>query len=233
MRKVILATTLLLSFMSFTPTKKIPLYTPLHSTIQNFEQQFDQISEERKAELLLLTDYITNKVKSNEPVQLIFICTHNSRRSHISQIWAQTAAAFYDIPQVKCYSGGTESTAFNPRAVHAMESAGFKIAKLTEDDNPIYEVSYAKDMDPIEAFSKRYDYVENPNRNFAAIMTCSHADRNCPLVAGAEDRISIPYEDPKVFDGTPQEAAMYAERVQQIGNEMIFVFSQVAGNLHN
>jgi arsenate reductase len=159
---------------------------------------------------------------------LNFICTHNSRRSHISQIWAQTAAHVYGIKNVGTYSGGTEATAFNPRAVTAMKQAGFEInTKQNDGQNPVYEVKFSNDAAPLTIFSKKYDDPFNPNKDFAAIMTCSHADENCPVVTGATTRIALTYNDPKDFDGTPLEATKYAERVREIGREILYAFSNV------
>jgi hypothetical protein len=66
-----------------------------------------------------------------------------------------------------------------------------------------------------------------PQQNFAAVMTCSHADASCPLVMGASVRVAIPYEDPKAADGTPEETALYDARSKQIATEMLFLFSRV------
>ena len=209
-------------------TKSRPtFYKPLHETIQSLIKNFDAITEERRVVLKQLSDFVEAKARRNESVKLIFICTHNSRRSHISQIWAQAAAAYYGIGNVLCFSGGTEATAFNPRAVNAMREAGFKINATTKGANPIHEVSYSDDADGIIAFSKKYDAESNPKKGFAAVMTCSHADENCPIVVGMDKRISLPYNDPKDFDGTPQEASKYSERVMEIGTEILYAFSQV------
>lgn len=201
------------------------LFSVLLASVENLIHQFDQIPAERKILLHELTHYIQSA--GDKLVYLNFICTHNSRRSHISQLWAQAAAHYFDVKNVTCFSGGTEATAFNPRAVKAMQEIGFKISVKKEGENPLYEVAYADDAAPVTTFSKKYDDSFNNNPGFAAIMTCSHADENCPLVIGASARIAITYDDPKEFDGTPQEAAKYAERVQQIGREMFFAFSQV------
>jgi len=203
------------------------LRTKLKKQIQEFETQFREILTERKTVLQQLTDFIQQKQKLNVAIDLNFICTHNSRRSHIAQLWAQAAAAYYGIENVHCFSGGTEATAFNPRAVKAMKDAGFIITKTKEDANPVYEVRYADGAEPVIAFSKTYDDPFNHTKDFAAIMTCSHADENCPLVLGASGRIALTYDDPKEFDGTPQEAEKYAERVHQIGSEIFYAFSQV------
>jgi arsenate reductase len=204
-----------------------PLLPALNSLVTLLAQQFDQIPEERKRILGQLTQFVSQKIQSGEKAFLNFICTHNSRRSHLSQIWAQAAAHYYDIPDVECFSGGTEATAFNPRAVKAMQEAGFSIEVTKPGDNPVYDVRFADGAKPVITFSKKYDDPFNPAKNFAAVMTCSHADENCPLVIGATARIALTYDDPKDFDGTPQEAAKYSERVREIGREILYAFSQV------
>jgi len=212
--------------MSVTSEEK-GYYTSVEDHIERYRNEFDQIPEERKTTLKQLANFVEAKVKAGEKVELIFICTHNSRRSHISQIWAQTAANYYGVPNVITYSGGTEATAFNPRAVKAMEEAGFKIKKTTESSNPVYEVRFSDSASAIKAFSKKYDGDGNPTSGFGAVMTCSHADQNCPIVGGASVRIVTPYDDPKDFDDTTQEAAKYTERVHQIGREILYAFSLV------
>lgn len=206
---------------------KNTLYPSLRKHIGQFEKEYDQIPLDRKNTLKQLFAFIEKKLKTREPITLNFICTHNSRRSHIAQLWAQTAAAYYGINNVSCYSGGTEATAFNPRAVKAMQDSGFTITKTKEGENPVYEVHFADGAEPVIAFSKTYDNPFNHNKDFAAIMTCSLADENCPLVAGASARIALTYDDPKEFDGTPQEADKYAERVHQIGRDIFYAFSLI------
>jgi arsenate reductase (thioredoxin) len=199
----------------------------LQLTIDKLANEFNQIPEERKKIISQLTEYVSARAKADKPILLNFICTHNSRRSHISQIWAQAAAHFYNVRNVKAFSGGTEATAFNPRAVAAMKKAGFEIETKKDAQNPLYEVSFSSDATPLTVFSKKYDDPFNPHTDFAAIMTCSHADENCPLVLGASARIALTYNDPKDFDGTPQESEKYTERVLEIGREILFAFSQV------
>jgi len=208
-------------------SNKNSLLSSLTPTVKKLTEEFHQIPAERKEILKQLTGFVESKVNAGQKAYLNFICTHNSRRSHLSQIWAQAAAHYYNIPNVVCFSGGTEATAFNPRAVKAMQDAGFTIIKVKEGDNPIYQVSFAKEAEPMVVFSKKYDDPFNHNKDFAAVMTCSHADENCPLVLGASARIALTYDDPKNFDGTSQEAAKYAERVNEIGREILFAFSQV------
>jgi len=210
-----------------TTEKKTSIYAAVVGHIKTYEKEFDQISEERKAPLKKLALFIQTKIKAGEKAELIYICTHNSRRSHMAQIWAQTAAAYYGLHNIVVFSGGTEVSAFNPRAVTAMEDVGFKITKKTDGSNPSYEVRYADDADAIKAFSKKYDSDTNPKHGFGAVMTCSQADHNCPVVLGSALRVSTPYDDPKDFDSTPQEAAKYKERVHEIGREVLYTFSLI------
>ena len=183
------------------------------------------ISDERKSFLQELIDYIKSKREKGQPIRLNFICTHNSRRSQLAQIWAQTAADYFEIPAF-CYSGGVEVTACNERTILSLERSGFIISKHGHS-NPIYFILQDKDTRPIIVFSKLYDDVINPHGIFATIMTCSHADENCPFIPGAEARIPVRYEDPKEFDDTDVESTKYDERSQQIASEMFYVFSRV------
>lgn len=205
------------------------MYKELENYISTLESKFDQISSQRKEKLQEVADYIESKLKGSEIAKLNFICTHNSRRSHLAQIWTSVAAAHYDLDGIETFSGGTEATAFNPRAVAAVERAGFKVEN-PGGDNPRYEVSFSEDAQPMICFSKKFDDNFNPDKNFAAIMTCSDADENCPFVPGAEFRKPITYRDPKESDGTDHESETYDERCKQIASEMFYLMSQVNAN---
>lgn len=203
--------------------------TILFPEIENVINTIDikNISPERKIILQPLIDYIQAKVSNQQEIRLNLICTHNSRRSHLSQVWAQTAAAYFNIKNVFSYSGGTEATALFPMAAKTLEKTGFKIKTISEGKNPVYAIKYSENEHPIIGFSKTYDDDFNPQSEFAAILTCSQADGGCPFIAGAEKRIPITFEDPKAFDNTPQQAEKYEERSLQIASEMLYVFSQI------
>ncbi|MCF0041443.1 protein-tyrosine-phosphatase [Dyadobacter fanqingshengii] len=206
---------------------KKALNPKLSAYIETVKANFSKIPLDRIEELDKIAAFIQKQVNASQPVQLTYICTHNSRRSHFGQIWAAVAGAYYNIPNVKTYSGGTEATAFNERAVAACERAGFEITKTSEGKNPVYHVSYGADTEPVKAFSKKYDEASNPQSDFCAIMTCSQADEACPVVKGSTARVAVPYDDPKAFDGTPQETVKYDERCKQIATETLYVFSKV------
>lgn len=185
------------------------------------------VSEDRKAVLNPLVASIQSKVDNQEEIRLNFICTHNSRRSHLSQIWAQTMAFHFGIKNVFCYSGGTEATAMFPKVGETLVNQGFQIQKLSNEQNPVYAVKFDENQHPIVCFSKAYFDDFNPKTSFGAIMTCNNADEGCPMVFGAEARFPIKYDDPKAFDGTDLMDAKYEERSLQIASEMFYVFSQI------
>lgn len=202
------------------------MYPTLSKTIEQLPLQ--NISEERKTILQPLIDFIQQKVNDRQDININFICTHNSRRSHLSQVWAQAASAHFNIPNVYCYSGGTEETALFPKVAETLINQGFSIFKISENNNPVYAIKYSDNALPIIGFSKKYDSHFNPVSAFAAIMTCSQADAGCPLIAGAEKRIPITFEDPKISDNTPEQSQVYAERSLQIATEMFYVFSKIS-----
>ena len=187
----------------------------------------DTISIERKTVLQPLIDFIQAKIDKQKEICLNFICTHNSRRSHLSQIWAQTMAHHFNIKDVQCYSAGTEATALFPVIAESLTNSGFSIRKKDEKNNPIYSIKFAENQHPIIGFSKTLNDDFNPKSDFAAIMTCSQADEDCPFIVGAEKRIAIPFEDPKAFDNTTQQLEKYKERSLQIATEMLYVFSKI------
>lgn len=201
-------------------------FSKLQLYVEGRISEMNAIPPKRKTALEELAFYIHQKLRNEQVVELAFICTHNSRRSHFGQIWTETAAVHFGIKGIETYSGGTEATAFDPRAVAAVERAGFSVDH-PEGENPHYRIGSSTDATPMECFSKTFDDPFNPQHGFAAIMTCSDADENCPVVAGAEFRSPITYEDPKIADGTPEESKVYDARCAQIAREMFYVFGQV------
>lgn len=202
------------------------MYSELTNTIEQLQHQ--SISEERKIILQPLIDFVQQKMDEGKDININFICTHNSRRSHLSQIWAQAGASYFNIPNVRCYSGGTEETALFPKVAETLINQGFNIFKIADGNNPVYSIKYDDDSLPVIGFSKRYDSAFNPTFGFAAIMTCSQADGGCPFIAGAEKRIPMTYEDPKISYNTPQQSQVYGDRSLQIASEMFYVFSKIS-----
>lgn len=186
-----------------------------------------EISSERKLVLQPLIDIIQSKKNQNQTIRLNFICTHNSRRSHLSQIWAQTLAYYFNIPNIYCYSGGTEATALFPKVAETLRNQGFQVYKIAEGINPIYAIQYSINEQSIIGFSKKYNDDFNPQNDFVAIMTCDNADEGCPIVVGAIERIPIKYTDPKQFDNTTMMDEKYIEKSMEIASELYYVMSLI------
>ena len=212
------------------PSKRVSPFRaiePLQPYIEGLVGSFGEIPEERKEAMAAMVGFIRDRVNSGAPCRLVFICTHNSRRSQFSQIWARVAVSYYGIPGVETYSGGTETTACNERTIGALRRAGFSIVNPSPGaGNPRYLVQFGEAEPPLELYSKVYSDPENPQDGYLAVMTCSDADENCPIVTGCAERVSLTYVDPKLSDGTPEEAATYDARCREIGRELLFLMSQ-------
>ena len=195
----------------------------IEKTIQVFLKK--EIANSRKEILEILIKYIIGKIENNKQVNLNFICTHNSRRSQFCQIWSSTASHYYNIP-VNSYSGGTEINECNKLVINSITNNGFFVTSDGKSKNSKYSVSMGANK-PIKLFSKLFNKSINHDGPFAAIMTCSDADENCPYIPGAEIRIPLKYDDPKVFDNTKLELKKYKECSDKIASEIFYVFSEI------
>jgi protein-tyrosine phosphatase/arsenate reductase len=203
------------------------MYVQIKSYCDDLTKQFGSIPEERKDLLEMISRYVTQKKNDGKIVNLVYICTHNSRRSHFGQIWAHVAAKYYGVKNINTFSGGTEVTAFNINAINAIKRIGFIVKAINIEKNPTYQVFFDESESPVICFSKVYNDPGNPQKEFAAIMTCSDAEENCPFIPGAELRVGTTYDDPKAFDNTPMQDSKYDERSKQIALETLYVFSKV------
>lgn len=225
MKKIFALVLALLAFSAMSQPKM--LNKKLDAYVNSSVVMFKTISDERKSELEKISVWMAERIKSGKKIDITVICTHNSRRSHFGQVWLQTASYYYGIENVSTFSGGTEATAFNKRALAALKRAGFRIEALgAETKNTKHNLTYARNKSPLLMYSKKYDNIQNPQADFAAIMVCSQADEACPIVPGADARFSIPFEDPKSFDDTPLEKTKYDERCLNMATEMFYVVSK-------
>ena len=197
-----------------------PIYPKLAESIQVLELNIPNISSRRKSQLEELAIFIAAQLTKNTSADLIFICTHNSRRSHLAQIWMALFAYHYKL-NIKAYSGGTEATEFNRHAIHALEDLGF-ISEKGNGENSITRIGFSNEKQ-INCFSKKYNHASNPQTHFIAIMTCSQADETCPYISGAANRIALEYEDPKISDGSGNELMVYSKIAMQIGTEILYL----------
>lgn len=201
------------------------IFPALASLVDRLDEK--TVPEPRQALLLQVANFIKSQLAGRKPVNLVFICTHNSRRSVLAQFWAQVMAAYYAIPGVDVYSAGTEATEVYPKIPEILQASGAKVEKSEAGKNPVHFLYIGNTLSPIKAFSKTWQHKENPTSEFAAIMVCSDAEKNCPFIPGSAIRIGLPYEDPKSSDGTPQQEEVYWQRNLEIAAEMKFIFSNL------
>jgi protein-tyrosine-phosphatase len=204
------------------------VYPELQSLIATLESEFSLITAKRQTELIAFAQDMRASFSQFGRIDITVICTHNSRRSHLGQLWLKAAALFYGIKGVHTYSGGTEATAFNHRMVLAVKRCGFRVNQLDTNENPKFYIPLSDDDYSLDIhYSKRYDESYNPQKQYIALMVCSQADEACPVVTGAFKRVSLPYEDPKDSDDSPLEAQVYEQKVHEIGREMLFAMQQL------
>jgi protein-tyrosine-phosphatase len=229
MKKIIVVSVGVMTYLMFTNQLVAQTFSKnLQAYSISLEDDFNTIEEARKEKLEQMANYMVQSKNSHGSSKLLFVCTHNSRRSHFSQIWMQTAAYYYGVDKIDTYSGGTEATAANKRAMDALKRAGFSVSSSKRNDgNHVYMVSQGPDFSSNLLFSKKYSNQNNPQEEFAAVMVCSDADKSCPIVYGAEDRISLPFDDPRYYDDTPSEKEKYDETCRLIATEMFYAMSLV------
>ena len=204
------------------------MYPVINQIIETLDRH--KVLESRKPALNEMVDYLTDKIKKEEIPKVNFICTHNSRRSVLNQVWMSVIADKFGL-NVQSFSGGTEVTEVNIRVISSLKRLGFSIQSDEREINSHYAITFSDSADSILCFSKIFSDSANPRDEFLAVMTCGNANENCPVIPGAEKRLPITYEDPKKFDDTPLESLMYDSRSIEIAAELHYVFSNVKANL--
>ena len=184
------------------------------------------IEKNRKDKIVKLAQIIKINHEQQNIVKITFICTHNSRRSQFSQVWAYISGLYFKLDFLEFYSGGTEVDSVNLNVINALSNSGLKIEK-THKDKAIYLLKSLKKDKGISLYSKVYNSKLNPSKHFIAIMTCSDADQMCPVIKGADKKISLPYSDPRGADNTGLEKEVYSQTCSTIAKEMFYLMKQV------
>lgn len=198
----------------------------LKGLILEIAEASNSIPSDRKKVLDAISETIKTHLNTEEKLDIVVVCTHNSRRSQLGEVWINTLTEHFNLDAITAYSGGMEETAFNSRMVKAMRGLGFDISEVESGENPRYVVKEI-DMDDHILFSKVYDHAMNPEKDFMALMVCGHADENCPIVHGMKYRIPLRYKDPKEFDDTAHESEAYKSKVKEIGSEIYYILDRV------
>ncbi|MGM0636404.1 MAG: protein-tyrosine-phosphatase [Bacteroidota bacterium] len=202
------------------------MYSEIKEKVALIENQFSEIPAERKNHLAKIAQQLVNSSTKEKPLKLIFVCTHNSRRSQFAEVWANVIAEYYELNQAHFFSGGTEVTAFHPNAIAALAESGFKISATSTGKNPLYKIAFS-DKNHLACFSKLYDNENNPKTDFSVLMTCAEADENCPYIPGAKRRASLTFEDPKVYDGQVDAVEKYKQTSLKIATEICYLIKHI------
>jgi arsenate reductase len=101
--------------------------------------------------------------------RILFLCTGNSCRSQMAEAWANHLRG----GKAQFYSAGTQKHGMNPYAIQVMEELGIDMGK-----------HYSKTTEDIQMNELDIIYT-----------VCSHAQENCPYIAGA-NMIHQGFDDP-------------------------------------
>ena len=185
------------------------------------------LSKKRESLLIEIADTIAEAYLDRQKIKINFICTHNSRRSQLAQVWAFFAINYFQLSNIFSLSGGTEVTKFHRNAVKVLQYAGFEFdLDNFSHQNPKYLVSFKGCKTPLRVFSKIF---EDPINEFPyiAITTCNNAHESCPFIPDAIHRLHLPYSDPKIFDNTHKTREKYLETSNLIAGEIYFIFEEI------
>ena len=201
----------------------------MKSSIKNYCDrriaEFDQISEDRKAELRKLSAYL--RYKEDDPVQLIFVGHQNARRSLFAQVWCKVAANYFQKNNVETFSTGDEETEIASNIVYTFMSLGFDLFVEADDSNSRHFFVFDTRLNACICFSKTHDHRSVPHENFGTIFIHSEAVKNYGNREGNELHLILPFTDPQKSDGTSEAQQEYRKCSNQIAREMLYVFSEV------
>lgn len=206
------------------------LYPTLQKHCEEYLALTNWTAITRPKTLQRLVDYLTLRLKAGQAAQVLVVCTHNARRSQIAQYWLAVGAAYFGLETLFVYSGGTEVTAVHPHTAAALQRMGLSVVPTDVSlNNPPYQVRWNDTMQALPAYSKHYKDALLLEQDFVALLVCD--TEACPHIPGAVDHIALPYEDPSIWDHSPEQMHYYDQTVRSIGMELLWVLQQTTQNL--
>jgi len=206
------------------PDRPNKLYPILFNYARNLYKEYSSIPVERRYILDEIANYVIGSTQFEGNASLIIIGSNNATRSILVESWANAAAYYYGIHNVRIYSGGINATRISKNSILALEEAGFIIYKTTENQYPAYEIKYSYNLPPLIVRSKKYDDKANPTKGYGAIFVCPNADINVPALNGNNFRTSLYYYDPVAYDMSEDALKQYLIRSKGIATEMFYLF---------
>lgn len=113
--------------------------------------------------------------------RVLFICTHNSARSQMSEAYLRKFAG----DRFEVQSAGFEPATINPLVVEVMKEEDIDISD--NKTNSVFEL-YKE--------GRLYDYV---------ITVCHDSESLCPIFPGITRRLHWAFEDPSSFTGSEKK----------------------------
>ena len=139
--------------------------------------------------------------EQTERRRVLFICTHNSARSHMAEGFL--GARYGD--RYEAFSAGTKPSQVNPLAISVMAEAGIDISGHRSKG--------------VEKFlGQEFDYV---------VTVCDHANETCPFFPGGKNRLHRGFKDPSAQQGSIEERLIV---FRQVRDEMMDWIEETFGS---
>lgn len=204
------------------------MYNNLKISIEDWNLPFNSFSKKRLKILDQLMVYLKELVAKKLELNVIFVCTHNSRRSQFAQFWLDTFLHNFGIENYNIFSAGTVETEVHKNVISVIEHYGFTVTKDSEINNKKYKIALGKGYE-INLFSKEITSVlEAGLGSFVLIFVCDSAYENCPFVIENQKHFSLTFEDPGRYDEDLNALEYYQKCAYKIAAEMHYLASGLA-----
>ncbi len=146
---------------------------------------------------------------------VVFLCTHNSRRSQYCEIWGNYFSSVYK-KSITFLSAGAVKTKVHKQIYKSLERVGVKV-----DRNSSINIENIT----IIPFSKTLSDINK--KQFISIMTCSNYEKTCPFDPRSLINLQLFYKDPKRYDNSNREAEEYDKTSFMIACEINYILKNI------
>ncbi len=149
-----------------------------------------------------LTDTPALAAMPDQPVRVLFVCTHNSARSQMAEgLLRQMAEG-----QVEVYSAGSQPQPIHPEAVRTMEALGVDL----RGQRP-------KHLDEVAGIV--FDYV---------ITVCDRARETCPVFPGQGQPLHWGFYDPAAIADASERERAFKDIARRLQTRMGYFLAELA-----
>ena len=185
-----------------------PVFNKFFSRIDSFNP-----NQKRKKRLDNIASVINENL--NKTRSIVFLCTHNSRRSQICEVWGKVFAEIYR-KKININSAGAFKTVVHSQVYESIVKCGLVV------DNK-KEIFF--DKKKFKLNSKTIDSLTM--KNFIAVMTCSNAEKSCPNDPRSIRNIKMFFNDPRIYDETDKMSREYLNTTIYIAEELNYIFKNI------